>query len=291
MAVPVQTLPLRDLEDLLALRTGCAGADAVVHLAARVHILRDSPPGREEAYRRTNVEGTHNVLKAAASAGVGHAVLISSVKAVGESNLRPWTEDQPPAPTDPYGQSKREMEDLAMEFGRDTGMRVSILRLPLVYGPGSTGNSKRLIALVDRGWPLPLGSIQNRRSMIFVENAVAAITALLETHSRVDGVFFASDGVDLSTPELIRTIAGALGRPARLIPVPVPLLRAVGKFGDWLQWLVPVPLTSDEVERLSGSLTVASGRLSALTGFTPPYSPQEGWKKTADWLRTCQDDA
>jgi len=212
------------------------------------------------------------------------------VKAVGESNLNPWTEDQPPAPTDPYGQSKHDMETLALEFGRDTGMRVSILRLPLVYGPGGTGNAHRLLALVDKGWPLPLGSIRNRRSMIFVDNAVAAITVLSEASSGTRGVFFASDGADLSTPELIRTIAAALGRPARLIPVPVPLLRAAGKLGDWVHSLIPVPLTSIEVERLSGSLTVATDRLSEMTGFEPPFSPEEGWSRTARWLRNAQGD-
>lgn len=287
---PVRVVPLRDLDDLSALDAGCAGADAIVHLAARVHVLRDSTPNGVAAYQRTNVEGTRHVLKAAADGGVGHAVLLSSVKAVGGSNLLPWTEDQPPAPTDPYGQSKHEMEKLAMEFGREAGMRVSILRLPLVYGPGSTGNAHRLMALIDRGWPLPLGSIRNCRSMIFVENVVAAITVLLEASSGTDGVFFASDGVDLSTPELVRIIASALGRPARLIPIPVPLLRAIGKLGDWINSLTPVPLTSIEVERLVGSLTVATGRLSEMVGFKAPISPEEGWRRTARWLRSTQDD-
>lgn len=292
-ALPGSVLPqpLRDLDDSVSLRMGCAGAHVVVHLAARVHLLQDTEKNPEEEYRHINVEGTRNVLEAAHGAGVSHAILLSSVKAVGESNVVPWTEDQAPAPADAYGRSKLQMEQLAREFASRSGMRISVLRLPLVYGPRVAANVYRLLRLVDHGWPLPLGGIKNRRSMIYVDNAVAAVLALVETPAAAEGVFFASDGPDLSTPELIRVIASALGRPTRLLPVPVPVLRAIGWLGDGLRAWAPFPITSAEVERLVGSLTVTSDKLSAATGFRPVITPEEGWRRTVNWYRSTRSSA
>lgn len=284
----VVAVPLRDLDDQPALRRGCEGADAVVHLAARTHLLRDSATDPEREYHRINVEGTSNVIAAAVAGRVDHVVMLSSVKAVGESNERAWTEEETPAPLDGYGRSKLAAERAAQGLESRDGIRISVLRLPLVYGPGAKANVHRLLSAVDRGWPLPFGAVNNRRSMIYVDNAVAAIIALLETPPGAGGVYFASDRTDLSTPELVRVIARSLDRAPRLVSVPVPLLRALGMAGDLLRRIGPFPITSAEIERLVGSLAVDASRLTLATGFVPPVSVEEGWRHTAQWYVTSR---
>lgn len=280
----VEQVRFTGLDDAPALRAACEGAGALVHLAARVHVMRDEPDA-DARFGAVNVEGTRAVLEAARLAGVGHVVVVSSVKAVGESNDMSWTESVTPAPVDAYGRSKLAAERLALEFGGAHGIAVSVLRLPLVYGPSASANVVRLLALVRRGWPLPLGAVRNRRSMVYRDNAIAAMIALLEAGAGASGTFFVSDASDLSTPSLIRTIAHAIGRPARLLSVPVALLRALGRIGD----VIPFPLSSAEVARLTGSLTVATDRLRTVTGFEPPVSVEEGWRRTAHWYLTGED--
>lgn len=280
---------LADLHDASALRAGCAGASAVVHLAARVHVIHERAPEAEAQYRAVNVDGTREVLLAAQAVGVRHVVIVSSVKAVGESNDAPWTESVVPAPTDAYGRSKLEAERLSLAFGERHGMCITVLRLPLVYGPGATANVLRLLSLVRRGWPLPLGAVRNRRSMVYRDNVVAAILSVLDAGTSAQGTFFVSDDADLSTPELVRTIGRGVGRAARLIAVPLPLLRLVGRVGDLLRPLLPFSVTSAEVARLSGSLTVDSTRLREATGFSPRITPEEGWRRTAHWFLTGEE--
>lgn len=285
----VEPVRLVDLDDRAGLQLGCAEVDAVVHLAARAHVMRDTVVDPEAEYMHVNVVGTRNVLEAATAGGARHVVLLSSVKAIGESNLAPWTEDHPAAPVDAYGRSKLHAEQEALDFARRGLIRVSVLRLPLVYGPGARANVFRLLSLVERGWPLPLGSIRNRRSMIYLENAVAAIAALLFAPSQASGVYFASDGRDVSTPELVRMIAGALGKPARLLPLSPALLQAAGRVGDQLRRVVRFPLSSAEIERLTGTLALDTTRLAATTGFRPPVTVEEGWRRTAEWFKSRQE--
>jgi nucleoside-diphosphate-sugar epimerase len=201
-------------------------------------------------------------------------VLASTVKAVGEGNSTPWTEDTSPAPSDPYGTSKLEAERAVREVAQRQGIRAAVLRFPLVYGPGVKGNMLRLFALVDRGVPLPFGSVANRRSMLYVGNLVAAVCAVLESPLDRTETFFVSDGRDLSLPALIRMIGKALGKPVRLLPVPPSLLRLV--------------LPAAETERLIGSLTVDGSKLSRVTGYRAPHSVEEGLRVTADWYRTTK---
>jgi nucleoside-diphosphate-sugar epimerase len=272
-----------DLLDAAALRPALAGADTVVHLAARVHVMRESAREPLSEFRRINVDGTRVLLEEAVRAGVARLVFASTVKAVGESSPVPWTEEAVPRPADPYGVSKLEAEELVRDMAERHSLQATTLRLPLVYGPGMKGNMLSLFHLVDRGIPLPLGLVHNRRSMAFVGNVAAAMLAVVQSPPARPRTFFVSDGRDLSTPELLRLIGRALDRKVRLLPVPSPLFRAAGRIGDLVSRLRQVPLTSAAVDRLLGSLTVDASALTRAVGFRPPYSVEEGLRITAEW--------
>jgi nucleoside-diphosphate-sugar epimerase len=271
------------LDDEAALRGAVEGIDAVVHLAARVHVLRDSVSDPAAAYRQVNVDGTRLLAELAADAGVRTFVLASTVKVMGEGSSVRWTEAMTPAPEEPYGESKLRAERILRELAKDRGLHAPILRLPLVYGPGVKGNMLRLFTQVARGLPLPLGAVRNQRSLLYLGNLCAAIPMVLEPSPATDRVFFLSDGRDLSTPELIRLIAAALGEPARLLPVPPSLFRLAGRLGDLIDRQRPFPVTSQTVQRLLGSLTVDSTAFSKATGYGAPYTVEEGLRATAEW--------
>jgi nucleoside-diphosphate-sugar epimerase len=270
-------------DDISAIQSAVQGASAVVHLAARVHVMREHANDPLAAFRAVNTAGTRTLANAAADAGVRTFLFASSVKAVGEGNAQPWTEDVTPAPRNPYGVSKLEAERALMEITRDTGMSTISVRMPLVYGPGVRANFMQLFRWVDGGIPLPLKGVQNRRSMIYVENVAAAFVALVERTAGAE-VFFASDGTDLSTTELIQRIAAALNRRARLFHTPVTGLRLAGRIGDSLARLFPFPVTTAALDRLFGSLSVDSSRLRQITGPLP-FSVEQGLAATAQWYR------
>jgi nucleoside-diphosphate-sugar epimerase len=274
-----------DLLDRDGLRPALADAGALVHLAARVHVMRESARDPLGEFRRVNVDGTRLLLEQAAGAGVSRVVFASSVKAVAEASEAPLTESTPPRPRDPYGVSKLEAEQVVRDLAHGDGPHGTILRLPLLYGPGMKGNMLSLFRLVDRGVPLPLGLVRNRRSLAFVGNVAAAVLAVLQSPAPRQDTFFLSDGRDLSTPELLRLIGRELGRKVRLLPVPAPLFRAAGRAGDAISRLRPVPLTSAAGDRLLGSLTVDPSALARAVGFRPPYAVEEGLRITADWYR------
>jgi UDP-glucose 4-epimerase len=274
--------PAQGLDDLAAIRAALRGVEGVIHLAARVH--QEPTPAAARAFRAVNVEGTRSLLGEALSAGARDFVFVSSVKAVGEVSEAPWTESTPPAPTDAYGLTKLEAETVVRSLADREGVHAPILRLPLVYGPEMKANALRLFQLVDRGVPLPLGSVRNRRSLLFTGNLMAALFASLESPAGSD-TFFVSDAEDLSTPELVTLIARSLGRRARLVPVPVGLLRMAGRVGDVVARAWPFPLTTAAIDRLVGSLSVDSSKLIRLTGYSPPYSVAEGLRITAEWYR------
>jgi nucleoside-diphosphate-sugar epimerase len=278
-AKPVETGSERaDIPDLLdgaALRRAFQGVSAVVHLAGRAHRMREDARDALAEFRRVNVDGTKAVVEAAAAAGVRRCLVASSVKAVGDASTTPWTEVTTPTPRDPYGVSKLETEQAALESGGRGGVETVVMRFPMVYGPGAPANVLRLLRLIDRGFPLPLGRIRNRRSMLYAGNLVSAVRTLLDA-PRIGGeVFFLADGVDLSTPDLVRTIARALNRPARLWPVPVSVLRLGGL----------LTRRSAEIARLVGSLSVSVEKLQHRTGWRAPFTPAEGWGATAAWYR------
>lgn len=246
----------------------CAGCDCVVHLAARVHVMQDAAADPLAEFRRVNVEGTLNLARQAAAAGVRRFVFVSSIKVNGESTLagRPFTMADAPAPGDPYSQSKLEAELGLRRLAAVTGMEFVIIRSPLVYGPGVRANFAALMAAVNRGIPLPLGALRNRRSLVALANLVDLISVCL-THSQAKNqLFLASDGEDVSTPELIRRMAQAMGRSASLLPVPPSLLMLGGiLFGR-----------KEIVRRLGESLQVDIEYTRQQLQWTPPLTLDQG---------------
>jgi nucleoside-diphosphate-sugar epimerase len=276
-----ETVRFDGLHDDAAMAQAVRGAQAVVHLAARVHVMQDRSPDPLADYRAVNVQATARLAGIAADSGVETFILASSVKAVGEMNTAPWNEDVEPAPRDPYGVSKLEAERALQNVATASAMRGVVLRLPVVYGAGVKANILRLFHLVRRGMPLPLGGIRNQRSMIYVGNVAAAIAGGLQQR-QMRGVFFASDGEDVSTSDLIERIGKALGKRAILLPAPRTLLRLTGALGDHLPMF---PITSAAVARLYGSLAIDSTKLVTALGAPMPFSVDAGLQRTAEWYR------
>lgn len=253
-------------------RSTLRGVDTLVHLAARVHVMQDSAADPLAEFRKVNVEGTLNLARQAAEAGVWRFVFLSSVKVNGEGGSVIYRETDSPAPQDAYGISKHEAELGLQEIAAETGMEVVIIRPPLVYGPEVKANFLCLMQWVAWGVPLPLGAARNQRSLVYLGNLVSAIDACLTHPSAANQTFLVSDGEDLSTTDLIRRLARAMGRPARLIPVPAAVLMA----GATL-------LGKREVAaRLCGTLQVDITKVREMLGWTPPVSVDEGLRRTAE---------
>jgi len=286
----VERASASDLLDRAAIRTAMEGVSTVVHLAARVHVMEERAADPLQAFREVNVEGTRALAEEAQRAGVRTFVFVSSVKAVGESSSStPWHDGVAPAPVDPYGVSKLEAERLLADLSARSSFGSCTIRLPLVYGPGMKGNMRRLFEVVDRGWPLPFGAVDNRRALIYSGNVAAAIEAAIRsdtTTPALRGPFFVSDGEDVSTATLVRAIARSLDRPARLVPVPPALIRAAGRTGDVLRKILPFPFSSAHADRLLGSLSLDTSGFAHATSFRPPFTMQEGLKVTALWYRS-----
>jgi len=281
---------VNDLADVEALRRVVSGADTVIHLAARAHVVNETSRNPDAAFRRVNVQGTRTLLEACAAEGIGRFVHASSVKALGEESEQPLTEESVPRPVDAYGRSKLEAEAVVREFAANSTVSPCVLRLPLVYGPGMGANMLRLFRAVASGVPLPFGSVRNQRSLLYVGNLLAALEAVLRASDIQGEVFHVTDQEDLSTPALIERIGEALNRPARLIAVPPVILSLTGMLGDALQILAPVGFTSAGIQRLTGSLMLDSGKLSRVTGFRPPFAVDEGLRATAAWFSAFQSE-
>jgi len=252
-------------------RDALAGIDAVVHLAARAHIMRDRDPDPPAAFRRANRDGTVRLARQARDCGVGHFLFVSSIKVNGEATApgRPFTASDAPDPGDAYGCSKAEAEAaLALLEGLPT---LTILRPPLVHGPGVKGNLALLLKVLAAGVPLPLGGIDNRRSLVGIDNLTSALTHLVE--QRAAGTFLVRDGDDVSTPDLLRMIAAGLGTTARLFSLPPPLFAPLGRIGA--------------IARLTGSLTVDDRPLRS-TGWTPTLSLESGLARMAAAWRNAR---
>ncbi len=245
-----------------------AGVTVVVHAAARVHEMRDTAADSLATYRRVNTDGTLNLGRQAAAAGVRRFIFLSTIKVNGERTLPdcPFTAGDAPAPADPYAISKLEAETGLRRIADGSGMEVVILRLPMVYGPGVKGNFARLLRAVVKGGVLPFGAVDNRRSLVGIDNLVDLITVCIDHPAVAGQTLLVSDGEDLSTSELIRHIAASLHRPARLIPVPVPLLRLgamlVGR--------------REDIDRLTDSLQIDIRGTCELLGWTPPVGIHDG---------------
>jgi UDP-glucose 4-epimerase len=248
-----------------------AGVNAVVHTAARVHVMQEVAADPLAEFRRVNVQGTLNLARQAAQAGVRRLVFISSVKVNGEATLagHPFTAQDMPAPLDAYGISKHEAEEGLRNIALSAAMDVAIIRPPLVYGPGVKANFAALMRAVQRGWPLPLGSIHNQRSLVGLDNLIDLIAVCLVHPNAANQTFVVSDGHDLSTAELVQNLARAAGVSARLWPVPVWMLRAGAALLG----------RSAAVQRLCGNLQVDISRTQTLLDWTPPVPAETGFRR------------
>lgn len=248
-----------------------SSVEVVIHTAARAHIMRDEVADPLAEYRNVNVEGTLNLARQAAAAGVKRFIFISSIKVNGQATVdaRAFFASDEPAPEDAYGVSKLEAEQGLMHLATKTGMEVVIIRPPLVYGPGVKGNFASMIKLVEKGLPLPLGAIHNKRSLVGIDNLVDLIIRCIDHPAAANQVFLAGDGEDLSTTELLRGVGRAMRKPARLIPVPAGMLQ----LGATLLGKKAM------AQRLLGSLQVDISKTCELLDWKPPYTVEEGLKR------------
>lgn len=307
LSVGCESAVVGDINGSTDWKDALQGIDAVVHLAARVHIMDDTAEDPLAAFRAVNVEGTRRLAEEAAKAGVKRFVFISSIKVNGEatagggasqcvsSEVRECTnnstneltnfntnelppafsERDMPSPEDPYGQSKYEAEVVLRQIEAKTGMEVVILRPPLLYGPGVKANFLKLIQIVDKGIPLPLGGIKNKRSLLGLTNFADLIATCVQDPRAAGQTFTVCDGVDVSSAELVRRIAKALGKKPRLLPIPEGLMKLAGKLTG----------KSAQVQRLCSSLQIDSSHVRNTLDWIPPCTMDEELSKVAEWYK------
>jgi len=252
------------------------GIDTIIHLAARAHIMSDSATDSEAEYMRINRDGTASLAAQAADRGVRRMVLMSSIKVNGERTTgTPFTETAAPAPEDAYGRSKLAAETQLFEIAARSALTAVVIRTPLVYGPGVKGNFLKLLGLCRRRLPLPLGRVKNARSLIYVENLVSGLIIAMQPPA-AGQVYFLDDGIAASVAELIRQIGNALGQPARLMPIPIALLRLAGALAG----------KRKIIGRLTDSLVIDSAKIRRDLGWQPPYNMGQGLEATARWFNT-----
>lgn len=249
-----------------------AGVEVVMHLAARVHVMNESAADPLAAFRAVNVDATVNLARQAAAAGVKRFIFLSSIKVNGEGTSagKAFRASDVPHPEDAYGRSKLEAEEALLAISAEAGMEVVIIRPPLVYGPGVKANFASLMKWAARPFPWPFGAVRNRRSLVYVGNLVDFML-LCANHSSVGNrIFLISDGEDLSIGQLIAKLSLAAGRKAWMLPVPPALLEG----------LAALLGRRAAAQRLLGSLQVDVGETRAVTGWSPPYSVEEGLAAT-----------
>ena len=251
------------------------GIDTVIHTAARVHVMKDKAANPYEEYKKVNYEGTVTLAKKALESGVRLFIHLSTAKVNGEGKDSPYTEADKETPLDPYGLTKLEAERELNALSRAGGMKVVHLRLPLVYGPGVRANFFNLMKAIEKGYPLPLKGIQNKRSMIFTGNLLDAVLKIIESKT-LSPVYFLSDGEDVSSPVLAIKIARALNRPCHLFRVP----------SVFLKTLAIMTGKKTITDRLTGSFTVDSSLFRKELSWTPPFTMEEGLAETARWFKS-----
>jgi nucleoside-diphosphate-sugar epimerase len=277
-ASPGNNAAVGDIGSETCWKQALAGADRGIHLAGRVHYPHDNTADSLAEFRKVNVAGTLKLAREAARQGARRFVFVSSIKVNGDSSRMPFTADDVPAPADPYAISKHEAEQGLRALAEETGLEMVIIRPPLVYGPGVKANFLTMLKWLKRRVPLPLGAIYNRRSLVALDNLVDLIITCLKHPAAANQTFLVSDGEDLSTTELLQRLGKAMGRPARLLPVPVRLLEAgaavIGK--------------REVARRLCGSLQVDISKARRLLGWRPPVSVEEGLQATARYFLESQ---
>lgn len=259
---------IADLNESIDLSNDLNGIEVVIHCAARAHIMNETSLNPLDEYRKINVDATMNLARQAASAGIKRFIYLSSIKVNGEQTFHSQTFkfDDIPKPEDPYGVSKLEAELGLKEIALETGMELVIIRPPLVYGPGVKGNFDSLLKLTMKRLPLPLGRISNKRSMVSVQNLVDLIVTCIDHPNAVNQTFLVCDDEDLSTSDLLRRLGSAAWLPARLINIPVSVLRFIAR------------LVGKEaaIDRLTGSLQVDISHTKQALDWKPPYTVDEG---------------
>ncbi|ABY97284.1 SDR family oxidoreductase [Pseudomonas sp. SbB1] len=269
----VQAVPFDSFEEAGQWGEALRGCDTVIHCAARVHVMNDTEADPLSAFRKVNVQGTMNLARQAVAAGVKRFVFISSIKVNGEGTApgQPYTAHDRPQPQDPYGISKMEAEAQLLALAQASGLEVVIIRPVLVYGPGVKANFQAMMRWLNKGVPLPFGAIDNRRSLVALDNLVDLIVTCTDHPAAVNQVFLVSDGEDLSTTALLRRMAQALGAPARLLPVPGWVLSGGANL------LGRTALS----KRLCGSLQVDIEKTRKVLGWRPPVSVDAALRATA----------
>lgn len=269
--IPARITPLGADTDW---RNALQGVDTIIHLAARVHVMNETVSDPLTQFRTVNVAGTEKLAREAVKAGVKRLVFISSIKVNGEESNIPYSIDSTPSPSDPYGISKWEAEQALRRIEAETGLEVVVVRPTLVYGPGVKANFLKMLTTVQKGIPLPFASINNSRSLIYVGNLVDALALCARHPDAVGKTYLVSDGEDVSTPELIRRAATALGVKPLLVPFPPVLMRLAGRITG----------KSSAVDRLLGSLAVDSSGIRRELGWQPPFTMEQGLSATAAWF-------
>lgn len=250
-----------------------SGVDTIIHLAARVHMMRDTAADPELAFRQANTVVTQELAEAAANAGTGQFVFLSSVKVNGEETTgTPFSERDAPAPQDAYGRSKRAAEDALQTIATTSKMAVTTLRVPLVYGPAVRANFAALMRICDTVLPLPLDGItQNRRSLLYLGNLTHALETVIKADQDRSGTYLLSDGDDMSTAQLVSHLRVSLNRRAPRVPLSAPALRSLASLVG----------KHDAVQRLCGSLQVDPTAFQKEFGWAPPFSSVQGIAATA----------
>ena len=271
----METVVVGDMDDSTNWNDALIGADVVIHLAARVHVMRECADDPLVEFRRANVAGTEQLAKRAATCGVKRFVYVSSVKVNGEEVLegQGFTERDIPSPEDSYGISKWEAEQALHRIAIETGLEVVIVRPPLVYGAGVKGNFILMMNAIVRGFPLPFALVQNQRDLIYLDNLVDALIACATHPNAVGQTYLVSDGEGVSTPDLIRNLSKALGKRCFVFPFPVLIMK----------FLASLLGKSLAVDKLTKSLQVDSSKICYELGWKPPYTQQQGLQATAYW--------
>lgn len=265
-SLAVRAVQVADLTTQTDWTDALQGCGLVIHAAARAHIMQDEEADPLAEYRKINVAGTLNLARQAAATGVKRFVFISSIGVNGNINSKPFTTADEPNPAGMYAQSKWEAEQGLWQIAKDTGMQIVIVRPPLVYGPNAPGNFGSLVRWINKGIPLPLGAIDNKRSLVALDNLVDLIVTCIEHPAAANQVFLAGDGEDLSTSELLWGVAQAMGRPSRLLPIPASVLQ----LGATLLGKKTI------AQRLLGSLQVDISKARDLLDWQPSLTVEQG---------------
>jgi len=275
--IPAEQIIINKLELMTDWTEVLSGVDVVIHLAARVHVMKEQSESASHEYQKVNSISTKNLAEQAARNHVKRFVFLSSIKVNGEWTQEgvPFTEDNKVQPGDPYGQSKLDAEHYLRQISEDTKMQVVILRPPLVYGPGVKANFLKMLCLVNKGWPLPFARVHNKRHFIYIENLVSALCTVVSHPLAANQTYLVADDMAFSLPGLLQQIGDAMNVKVRLIPFPVRILECAFRC---------LGLKSLNT-RLLGSLEVSNNKIKSQLGWNPPIHSVDGLKETVKWYR------